>query len=122
MNFVETFHFVQESEKSKKTIASIIERPNDRSAKLLKEKEEQQKRLKQKNHEEVISAKTNGSKLMNGCDVRLVKNIVTLFLIEWHCKKVGNQNCNINFTSIFDFDKFFSKRSEGRITSTRCSP
>ncbi|VDM19109.1 unnamed protein product [Wuchereria bancrofti] len=63
----------EESEKSKKTIASIIERPSEKSAKLLKEKEEQQKRLKQKNKEKVISSKTNGSKLTNGYDVSEMK-------------------------------------------------
>ncbi|VIO95975.1 signal recognition particle receptor alpha subunit, putative [Brugia malayi] len=63
----------EESEKSKKTIASIIERPNEKSAKLLKEKEEQQKRLKHKNKEKVISSKTNGSKLANGYDVSEMK-------------------------------------------------
>ncbi|KAL3999043.1 SRP54-type protein GTPase domain family protein [Acanthocheilonema viteae] len=63
----------EESEKSKKTIASIIERPNDKSAKLLKEKGEQQKRLKQKNHEKVVFSKTDGSKLTNGYDVSEMK-------------------------------------------------
>lgn len=38
---------MQESEKSKKTVASMIERPAERAAKLLKEKEQQQKMLKQ---------------------------------------------------------------------------
>uniref|UniRef100_F1KZQ8 Signal recognition particle receptor subunit alpha n=1 Tax=Ascaris suum TaxID=6253 RepID=F1KZQ8_ASCSU len=37
----------EESEKSKKTVASMIERPAERAAKLLKEKEQQQKMLKQ---------------------------------------------------------------------------
>ncbi|EFO25439.1 srpr protein [Loa loa] len=63
----------EESEKSKKTIASIIERPNEKSAKLLKEKEEQQKRLKQKSQGKVISPKINGSKLTNGYNVSKVK-------------------------------------------------
>ncbi|CAG9538344.1 unnamed protein product [Cercopithifilaria johnstoni] len=63
----------EESEKSKKTIASLIERPNDKSAKLLKEKEQQQKRVKQKNCEKVASAKSDGSKLTNGYDIREMK-------------------------------------------------
>ncbi|KHN72156.1 Signal recognition particle receptor subunit alpha [Toxocara canis] len=37
----------EESEKSKKTVASMIERPAERAAKLLKEKEQQQKSVKQ---------------------------------------------------------------------------
>ncbi|KAM3720253.1 Signal recognition particle receptor subunit alpha [Dirofilaria immitis] len=63
----------EESEKSKKTIASIIERPNEKSAKLLKEKEERQKRLKQKNHEKIISVKINEPKLTNGYDTSEMK-------------------------------------------------
>ncbi|VDK74555.1 unnamed protein product [Litomosoides sigmodontis] len=58
----------EESEKSKKTIASIIERPNGKFAKLLKEKENQQKRLKQTNYNKIVSSKTNGSKMTDGFD------------------------------------------------------
>ncbi|VDK73859.1 unnamed protein product [Onchocerca ochengi] len=64
----------EESEKSKKTIASIIERPSEKSAKLLKEKEEQQKRLKQKSQEKVVFVKTDEPKLTNGYDISEMKN------------------------------------------------
>lgn len=83
-NFVKMLRFVQESEKSKKTIASIIERPSEKSAKLLKEKEEQQKHLKQKSQEKVVFVKTDEPKLTNGYDIRLLKDTVILFLRLYH--------------------------------------
>lgn len=57
----------------------MIERPNEKLAKQLKEKEEQQKRLKQK-QEKATSVKVNGSKLTNGHVIRLVRDLVIIFL------------------------------------------
>ncbi|VDN01141.1 unnamed protein product [Thelazia callipaeda] len=70
----------EESEKSKKTIASMIGRPNNNSNKLLKEKEEQQKRVKHKSREKIVSTKQNEPQLTNDWIMKLVTDLVHIVL------------------------------------------
>lgn len=64
---------LQESEKSKKTVASMLERPADRAARLSKEKEEQAKKLKQR-AQDMLKKKTE-TPLTNGCSARSVNYV-----------------------------------------------
>ncbi|VDN42672.1 unnamed protein product [Gongylonema pulchrum] len=72
----------QESEKSKKTVASMVERPSERTAKLLKEKNEQQEpATKQRGPEKgaLAVARENETPLTNG--YRLVAHFSLLQII-----------------------------------------